>query len=160
MQPAQFRRIAGQWVTGVAVVTAVDASGEPCGMTMSAVTSLSLEPPQFLICVDQNARTLGALTASGSFCINYLAEDQQSLAIAFARPGGERFQSLKYHAGETGLPVLDGVIAHVECKLNAAHPGGDHVIVVGDAVAGAVNGGRPLGYFSGAYRRVGEELGR
>jgi len=156
MQPDQFRHIAGQWLTGVAVVTSIETSGEPCGMTMSAVTSLSLEPPQFLICIDQRARTLGAIKNSGSFCINYLRDDQRDLAISFARPGNNRFGNLKYQPGETGSPLIEGVIAYVECKLHAIHPGGDHWIVVGDAVAGGFHGGPPLAYFHGNYRRLAD----
>jgi len=154
MQPDQFRQIAGQWLTGVAVVTSMEGPARPCGMTMSAVTSLSLAPPQFLICVDQRARTMGAIRNSGYFCINYLRDDQRDLAISFSRAGNDRFSSLTYTPGETGAPVLDGVIAYVECKLHAIHPGGDHWIVIGDAVGGALQGGRPLAYYSGAYRRL------
>ena len=123
-------------------------------MTMSAVTSLSLEPPQFLICIDHRARTLGAIKNSGSFCINFLRDDQRDLAISFSRPSNDRFGTVAYQPGETGSPVLEGVIAHVECKLHAIHPGGDHWILIGDAVAGGFHGGAPLGYYHGAYRHV------
>ena len=156
MQPDQFRRIAGQWLTGVAVVTAMESPTEPCGMTMSAVTSLSLEPPQFLICIDRRARTFAAIQASGVFCINYLREDQRDLAISFARPGTVRFGSVPYKPGQTGAPVLDGIIAYVECKLHAVHPGGDHWIVVGDALRGGFEGGLPLAYYHGNYRRIAD----
>jgi flavin reductase (DIM6/NTAB) family NADH-FMN oxidoreductase RutF len=158
MQPDQFRQIAGQWLTGIAVVTAMESSTEPCGMTMNAVTSLSLDPPQFLLCLDRRARTMAAIQNSGSFCINYLREDQKAIAISFSRPGDNRFAALAYRAGETGSPVIEGVIAYVECRLHAIQPGGDHWIVIGDAVNGAVHGGRPLAYFSGAYRRMGEPV--
>jgi flavin reductase (DIM6/NTAB) family NADH-FMN oxidoreductase RutF len=156
MQPDQFRQIAGQWLTGVAVVTAMESPGQPCGMTMNAVTSLSLEPPQFLVCMDQRARTLAAIRNSGSFCINYLREDQREIAVAFARPGEDRFGAVTFQSGATGSPVIDGTIAYVECRLNAIHPGGDHWIVIGDAVGGAFQGGRPLAYFSGRYRRLAD----
>ena len=85
MQPEMFRKLAGHWLTGVSVVTTLDPNGVPVGMTMSAVTSLSLDPPQFLICVDNRARTLAAIVASGHFCINYLRQDQENLSTAFAR---------------------------------------------------------------------------
>jgi len=156
MQPDQFRRIAGQWLTGVAVVTAMDSAGEPCGMTMNAVSSLSLDPPQFLLCIDRRARTMTAIEHSRSFCLHYLREDQREIAVDFARPGNNRFGSLAYRIGESGAPIFDGVIAHVECKLHAVHPGGDHWIVIGDAIGGEVAGGRPLVYFSGGYRRLEE----
>jgi flavin reductase (DIM6/NTAB) family NADH-FMN oxidoreductase RutF len=152
--PEELRKIAGNWLTGVAVVTTVDGQGKPHGMTMNAVTSLSLEPPQFLICIDRKARTLDAIRESACFCINYLAENQQDLAAQFARRGGDRFSQLEYQAGKTGAPILAGTIAHVECRLRAVHPGGDHGIVVGNAVHGAATGGDPLVYFRGQYRKL------
>jgi flavin reductase (DIM6/NTAB) family NADH-FMN oxidoreductase RutF len=156
MDPTLFRSIAGHWLSGVAVVTAMDtAIGLPCGMTMSAVTSLSLEPPQFLICIDHRARTLRSIQTSGHFCINYLNEDQELIAAAFSQPSDNRFASVTYHPGQSGAPVLDGVIAFVECKVHSVHPGGDHCIVIGDAIYGGASSGRPLGYFRGAYRRLG-----
>jgi flavin reductase (DIM6/NTAB) family NADH-FMN oxidoreductase RutF len=124
-------------------------------MTMSAVTSLSLDPPQFLVCIDHRARTLAAIQASGHFCINYLNEDQELIAAVFARPSDNRFAAVPYHVGEGGAPVLEGVIAYVECKVHAVHAGGDHCIVIGDAIRGEAASGRPLGYFRGAYRRLG-----
>jgi flavin reductase (DIM6/NTAB) family NADH-FMN oxidoreductase RutF len=154
--PEEFRKIAGSWLTGVAVVTTVDGAGKPHGMTMNAVTSLSLEPPQFLICIDRRARTLDAIRESACFCINYLNEDQEEIANVFARRGGDRFAKLEYETGETGAPVLKGTIAHVECRLRAVHPGGDHGIVVGNAVYGGAREGYPLVYFRGAYRKAGD----
>ncbi|MCU1334455.1 MAG: hypothetical protein JWO19_36 [Bryobacterales bacterium] len=154
MHPEIFRKVAGHWLSGVSVVTSWDKDGKPVGMTMSAVTSLSLEPPQFLICVDNRAQTLPAIIASGSFCINYLRQDQEHLAAAFARRGADRFGALAFRAERTGAPVLEGAIAFIECTVNAVHPGGDHTIIVGDVVHGDAPGGEPLAYFRGGYRRL------
>ena len=145
MHPDQFRRIASHWLTGVTVVTALNPKGEPFGLTMNAVTSLSLDPPQFLICVDKRSETLAAIAASGNFCINYLGEDQEHIAVAFSRRNGERFLMFPTRKEKTGAPVLEGAIAYVECKVHAIHPGGDHSIVVGDAIEGDAPGGSPLG---------------
>jgi flavin reductase (DIM6/NTAB) family NADH-FMN oxidoreductase RutF len=154
MQHEMFRKLAGHWLTGVSVVTTLDQDGKPVGMTMSAVTSLSLNPPQFLICVDNRARTLAAIVASGHFCINYLRQDQESLASAFARRGEDRFAALAHRIEHTGSPVIEGAIAFIECKVNGVHAGGDHTIIVGDAVNGDAPGGEPLAYFRGSYRRL------
>ena len=154
MQPEIFRKLAGHWLTGVSVVTTLDPNGLPVGMTMSAVTSLSLEPPRFLICVDNRARTLAAIVASGHFCINYLRQDQEHLSTAFARRGEDRFAALSHRVEHTGSPVLEGAIAFIECTVNVVHPGGDHTIIVGDAVNGDAPGGEPLAYFRGSYRRL------
>jgi len=141
MQPEKFRKLAGHWLTGVSVVTTKDQEGRPVGMTMSAVTSLSLDPPQFLICVDNRARTLSAIVATGHFCINYLRQDQEHLASAFAKRGEDRFAALAHRVETTGSPVLEGAIAFIEWRVHAVHPGGDHTIIVGDAVYGDAPGG-------------------
>jgi len=154
MKPEMFRKLAGHWLTGVSVVTTQDPDGKPVGMTMSAVTSLSIDPPQFLICVDHRAKTLAAIIASGHFCINYLRYDQENLATAFARRGEDRFAALAHRVEHTGSPVIEGAIAFIECKVNAVYPGGDHTIIVGDAVNGDAPGGEPLAYFRGSYRRL------
>jgi flavin reductase (DIM6/NTAB) family NADH-FMN oxidoreductase RutF len=152
--PELFKQIAGSWLTGVAVVTAVAEDGELCGMTMSAVTSLSLDPPQFLVCMDKRAKTLAAIGHSKAFCIHFLSDQQQELSNHFARRGADRFTGVAHRVGETGVPILEGVIAYLECRLVELHPGGDHSIVIGDAVTGAVPGGQPLTYFRGGYRKM------
>ena len=154
LSPDKFRQIASHWLSGVAVVTSVGADDKPVGMTMSAVTSLSLEPAQFLICVDNRAKTLAAISSSRSFCINYLREDQEAVAVAFARSGENKFASFPFHAGLGGAPVLEGTVAFVECTLEAIYPGGDHAIIVGNAVHGEAFGGDPLGYHRGNYQRL------
>jgi flavin reductase (DIM6/NTAB) family NADH-FMN oxidoreductase RutF len=154
MSPDQFRKIAGQWLTGVTVVTSIDPDGHPHGMTMNAVTALSLEPPQFLICIDYGAKTLTAIRASGFFCINYLSEGQQEISTHFARAGAERFSELTYRVEQTGAPVLEGTLAFVECKVTDVHPGGDHAVVIGEAIHSDIFGGEPLGYFRGGYHKI------
>jgi flavin reductase (DIM6/NTAB) family NADH-FMN oxidoreductase RutF len=121
---------------------------------MSAVTSLSLAPPQFLICVDNQSESLPAIRESGVFAIHYLGSDQEQLAKDFAKKGGDKFASAPCRAGQTGAPILDGVIAFVECALHATYPGGDHTIIVGDVVHGQAPGGEPLGYHRGGFLRL------
>lgn len=154
LTPELFKEIASHWLTGVAVVTATAADGELCGMTMSAVTSLSLDPPQFLVCMDRRTRTLAAIAESRAFCIHFLNEGQQQLSAHFARPSQDRFGGVVYRVGQTGAPILDGVIAFVECTLAEILAGGDHAIVIGNAVHGDVRGGPPLGYFHGGYHKI------
>lgn len=154
MTPDLFKQIASHWLTGVSIVTSTAEDGELVGMTMSAVTSLSLDPPQFLACMDKHAKTLAAIHHSKAFCIHFLDEHQQDLSVHFARRGEDRFTGVPHHIGETGAPILEGVIALVECRLAEILPGGDHSIVIGDAVFGAVHGGHPLAYYHGGYRKV------
>lgn len=154
MTPDLFKQIASHWLTGVSIVTATASDGELCGMTMSAVTSLSLEPPQFLACMDRRAKTLAAIKHSQAFAIHFLSEHQKELSNHFSRRGGDRFTGIPHRISDAGVPILDDVIAVVECKLSSILDGGDHAIVIGDAVHGEVDGGRPLAYFHGGYHRI------
>ncbi len=149
-----YRRIAGQWLTGVTVVTSRDAAGAPVGLTMNAISPLSLSPPMFLICLDLGSETLRAIEASGTFAINFLGGEGGDACKAFSRKGPDKFADVLHEAGAHGSPILKVAIAHVECVLHDAHIAGDHKIVVGAAVAGTVSGGEPLAYFCGRFHRL------
>ena len=149
--PAPF---AGSWATGVAVVTTTDAHGRLFGLTMSAVSSLSLDPQQFLICVDRAADSLPVMERSRLFCINLLAYGQETISRRFASRNEDKFTGIPHRRLASGLPVLDGVIGYVACGVNALLPGGDHVIVVGDVLQLEAFGGDPLVHFRGEYRSL------
>jgi flavin reductase (DIM6/NTAB) family NADH-FMN oxidoreductase RutF len=104
--------------------------------------------------MDNRAKTLAAVAHSKAFCIHYLSHEQQELSNHFAQRGGDRFSGIQYRIGHVGAPVLQGVIAYVECRLAEILPGGDHSIVIGDAVTGDVPGGQPLAYFHGGYHGI------
>lgn len=155
-QPAvdSFRFLASHWATGVSVVTTCDDHGRVFGLTMSAVTTLSLQPMQYLICIDERSTALAALLQSGQFGINYLAADQAELSQRFASKAADKFAAVPYRRLNSGVPMLDGVIGFVECKVNTALSGGDHKIVIGDVQRLIVPGGDPLVHFRGEYRRL------
>src|SRR3981189_2542808 len=113
-----FRSIAGQWLTGVAIVTSRNAAGAPVGLTMSAVTPLSLAPPMFLICLDLGSGTLLAIEATKSFAINFIRAKGAGVCKSFAKKGGDKFTGVTSRIGEVGVPILDESIAHVECVLH------------------------------------------
>jgi flavin reductase (DIM6/NTAB) family NADH-FMN oxidoreductase RutF len=149
-----YRRIAGHWLTGVTVVTALTAAGQPTGVTMNAIAPLSLDPPQFLINLDLGSDTLAAIRATQRFCINFLRADQSAVCGRFAKRGADKFDGIAHARGALDLPVIDGCIAHVECVVSAIHHSGDHAIVVGDAVSGGADGGDPLVYFTSSFREL------
>ncbi|HTZ81298.1 MAG TPA: flavin reductase family protein [Stellaceae bacterium] len=151
---ALFRKVAGHWATGVAVVTTVDAAGRPFGLTMSAVTSLSLSPMQFLICVDERSDSLAPMLASGFFCINLLAAGQEEISRRFASKLMDKFTGVPHRRHGSAVPVLDGTVAHVVCRITAALPGGDHRIIVGEVLDADAPGGEPLLHFRGGYRAL------
>lgn len=150
----QFRKACSQWASGVSIVTTVDSAGKPFGLTMTAVTSLSLNPAMFIVCVDNNSDTLAPMRESKVFCINVLASNQQDLSNRFAKKGAEKFDGVGYAAGNTGAPVLAGALLSIECAVSSIVPGGDHQIMLGEVrriVSNESEGVEPLLYFGGRY---------
>lgn len=152
MGSAFFRQVLGHFATGVTVVTAVHAD-QPVGLTCQAFAALSLDPPLVLLAPSRVSTSWPRVEVAGTFCVNVLAETQQALARAFARTGGPKFAGVDWRPGTVGAPVLAGVTAWVECRLEAVHDGGDHMIVVGQVVDLGVGEGRPLLFYRGGYGR-------
>jgi flavin reductase (DIM6/NTAB) family NADH-FMN oxidoreductase RutF len=146
-----LRQFASCFATGVAVITTRDPAGKPFGLTMSAITSLSLDPPLFLICVDKRSNTLQPILDSKAFAINILANDQQAISNTFAGKSEEKFAKVAHHSGELGMPVIDGVHGAAEFSVIAEYPGGDHVIIVGEVRSIETLAVDPLLYFRGKY---------
>lgn len=149
-----FRQTMSQFASGVTVVTT--ALGERlAGLTVSSFASLSLNPPLVLICIDHAASSHDVIAAAGKFAVNILAEDQEYLSRRFAMHDGAKFAPHSYTLSENGLPLLEGVLAQIECRLHSALPGGDHTIFVGEVIAARVFGGRPLLYYRSGYHQLG-----
>jgi flavin reductase (DIM6/NTAB) family NADH-FMN oxidoreductase RutF len=154
VQPTELRLFAGHFPTGVAVVTTQDRSGKNHGITINAVTSLSLDPALLLICLDHRSKTLSALLESGCFCLHFLGAHQASLSQTFAAKHDDKFGAVGFQIGTAGCPVLDGVVAASECRVTAVHPGGDHTIIVAAVERVHVTGGEPLLFHRGAYANL------
>jgi flavin reductase (DIM6/NTAB) family NADH-FMN oxidoreductase RutF len=150
----ELRRVMGVFATGVTVLTTRDAHGRPYGLTANAVTSLSLDPPLLIICIDKKAETHPHFFDSRCFVVNILAEDQAELSTRFAKSGGDKFDGLSFSTNQDGVPVLEGTLAHVECRIRETYEGGDHVIHIGEVQHAEVRGGRPLLFFEGRYRNL------
>ena len=138
--------------TGVTVITALTADG-PAGLSANAVSSLSLDPPLMLACVDRGSRTLRSLQAAGRFGVNVLGDDASDLAVAFGRklPIEEKWQGVGWSERD-GIPALDAAIVWIGCELEDVISGGDHVIVTGRVLELAERAGRPLLFHEGVYR--------
>lgn len=149
-----FKRAAGHWTTGVAVITAFDAADRPQGLTMSAVTSLSLDPMLFLICIDLRSSTLPAINHSRCFTINILAEHQATLCGHFASKHAEKFSNVDYRRSLWG-PALPGSLAALGCAVVSQHPGGDHLIIVGQVMDIQIVEQPPLTHYSGRLHSTG-----
>jgi flavin reductase (DIM6/NTAB) family NADH-FMN oxidoreductase RutF len=150
--PDHFRSVMGRLATGVTVVTATSPEG-PVGMTANAVCSLSLDPLLLLVCFDNEARTLPVVREVGRFGVNVLRADQEALARLFAskRPESEKFAGVP-HTVHDGIPVIEGALAWVGCRLERVIPGGDHTIGIGAVEAAEAGHGDPLLWFRGSYR--------
>jgi flavin reductase (DIM6/NTAB) family NADH-FMN oxidoreductase RutF len=150
----EFRDVLGQFAAGVTVVTTRDAAGRPLGLTVTAFSSVSLDPPLVLVCVDNRSEANAGFRESGVFGVSVLSQDQEALSQRFAAGGPAKFNGLALSTGQTGVLLVPGALAHVECEVVAAHPGGDHTIYVGRVVALAAWPGLPLVHQGSTYRRL------
>jgi len=150
----EFRTALSHFGSSVTVVTTNDEHQKPRGLTVSAFSSLSLEPPLVLICIEKRASIYQHLKEGGYFAVNILAEDQEIISRRFASRDPDRFSGVGYSHGTSGTPLLDGALAHMECRITAAHEGGDHTIFIGEVEATSTKEGKPLLYFRGGYSRL------
>jgi flavin reductase (DIM6/NTAB) family NADH-FMN oxidoreductase RutF len=150
----EFRRACGRFATGITIASVLDANGTPHGLTVNSFTAVSLEPPLILICLGHAVTTIDAFRSSRHFGINVLAEDQQALSDRFARKGQDRFDGLDWYRGESGVPLLPGVLAAIECRVYQRFTSGDHDIFVGEMMKVQISEGNPLLYYASRYRRV------
>lgn len=156
MESDEFRRACGRFATGVSVASVVDRKGVPHGLTVSSFTSVSLDPPLILICLGHAVTSIDVFRAAPHFAINVLHENQQELAERFATKGYDRFDGVDWLRGETGVPLLPGALAQMECAVRQRVAAGDHDIVIAEMVAAQVHEGEPLLYFASQYRRLTE----
>lgn len=156
--PLELRRVLGRFATGVTVVTS-RIGAQTRGITVNSFTSVSLDPPVVLICIDHAARTYQFLPDAGSFAVNVLNEAQLSICDYFARrlapnPDDE-LAEIACHEGVTGAPLIDGALAYVECRIVGKHEVGDHAIFLGEIVAATpAQDAPPLLFFRGGFPRL------
>jgi 4-nitrophenol 2-monooxygenase / 4-nitrocatechol 4-monooxygenase, reductase component len=144
-----FRDVIGRFVSGVTVVT-TSVGGEEFAATVSALTSVSLEPPMLLVCLNRTSTTQGAITRSGRFAVSILAEHQRQLARWFATKEAVKLDTVVAATGPGGLPVIREAAAYLECVVCDTAPGGTHTVFVAEVVRGWAGRGRPLVYYRGA----------
>lgn len=149
-----FRDVLGRFATGVAIVTLRDHEGRDHGMTVSAFSSLSLDPPLVLICIGNDATMSSAMQSTESFSVNILSTSQEALSRRFADKLDDRFLDIAGARSAQGNMILDGAVGTLDCRVVARHPAGDHVIVVGAVEAAAAHHESPLLYYRGEYARL------
>ena len=153
-----FKKALSCWATGVTIVTS-RAGDRIHGMTVSAFTEVSLDPPLVLVCADKTSNTHPLIAEGGVFAVNVLSRDQTALAERFASKKDEhrRFIGLEYESGKTGAPLLAGTSATLDCTLVDTHNAGDHVIYVGRVEWVQSSEREPLLYVGSAFRALADE---
>jgi flavin reductase (DIM6/NTAB) family NADH-FMN oxidoreductase RutF len=153
----RYRHVIGHFATGVTVITSRHDDADH-GATASAVSSVSLDPPSLLVCLNRAAVTETAVRESGTFVVNILREDQGELAMRFAGRHGEKFAGLDVGRSAEGDPVLSDALARVECRVRDAVTGGTHTVFFGEVQRAEASHGDPLAYFRGRFGRLSPEL--
>ena len=155
VHPNDFKAALGSWAAGVTVVT-TRQEDLVYGITVSSFSSLSLDPPLILVCLANSNRLPLMIQETGKFAVSILAEGQEHVSSYFAVsgrepvPSFEEFGTIEWH---TGSPIIDGALAHLDCTLYQAIPGGDHTIMLGRVLgAAAREDAKPLIYYRRAYR--------
>jgi flavin reductase (DIM6/NTAB) family NADH-FMN oxidoreductase RutF len=150
----KFRQVMGNFATGITVVTTLDRSGKPYGLTVNSFTSVSLDPVLVLVCLDNKLSGLQSFTESKHFGVSMLSDAQEDISRMFAKKDSERPPSI-YFEGQLGMPLLRNSIAIMECEVIAKHLAGDHTIFVGQVEhAEVLEAAKPLLYFRGKYQHL------
>lgn len=148
----EFRSVLGHFPTGVTVITSMADDGEPLGMVVGSFTSVSLDPPLVAFLPAKSSSTFPKIRESGRFCVNVLASDQEHVCRAFARSGGPKFEDITFVQSPGGSPIIEGVVAWIDCVIESITEAGDHEICVGRVrnleVASSIV---PLLFFRGGY---------
>ena len=149
-----FRQACARYATGITISTAIASDGTPHGFTANSFTSVSLEPPLVLICIDRKANIIDLFRTAKYFGINVLEASQQELSNRFAGRGQDRFESVNWNPGSHGVPLLEGALAHFECRLENVIEAGDHDIFIGEVLRSEFSDGDPLLYFKSRYGEI------
>ena len=156
--PDDFRRVLGHFATGVTILTTTDAEKRPTGLTVSAFCSVSLDPPQVLVCVDHKSQSYPALRDGSAFAVNILCAEHEPVSRRFATTRLDKFDGVPFTVGALGVPLIEGALAQLECRTVSRHVEGDHTILVGRVEATHTGDGEPLLYYRGKYSRLAPAL--
>jgi len=150
---AQFKAAMSHFASGVTVVT-TEHAGVQYGMTVASFASLSLHPPLVLVCIEKSVKSHDAIALAGKFGVSILAQAQQDVSGRFASKVEDKFAGMPVRMGELGVPLIDGALCALECRLHAQLAGGDHTIFVGEVVEASCSDGAPLVYYRSGYREL------
>jgi flavin reductase (DIM6/NTAB) family NADH-FMN oxidoreductase RutF/DNA-binding IclR family transcriptional regulator len=148
----RFREVLGHLPTGVVVITAMKPDGQPAGMAVGSFTSVSLDPPLVAFLPARTSSSFPSIREASSFCVNVLSAKQEVVCRQFAVSGGDKFSGLDWTPSPSGAPLLDGVVAWIDCEFERVDEAGDHYIVLGRVTnLGTGVPTLPLLFFQGGY---------
>ncbi len=156
IDPRELRHAFGSFVTGVTVVTAWDAKGNPRGMTANSFTSVSLDPPLLLVCIGKHAASFETFLSARVFAVNMLHEGQAETSALFASKAPDKFKATDHRAVHTGAPVLANCLTWFDCTVHDRIDAGDHMILIGRVQAFDTSPSQPLAFCRGRYVAVQE----
>lgn len=158
IDPGALRQAFGTFVTGITVITTVDAEGHPRGMTANSFSSVSLDPPLLLVCVGKSALSHDAFAATDRFAVNLLHEDQVHVSNTFASKSAEKFGTVNHDVVHTGAPVLADSLTWFDCSVHQRVEAGDHIVLIGQVRAFGTSPKKPLCFCRGRYVNVNDPL--
>lgn len=154
MELDTFKASMSRFASGVTIITTRDSEGAPAGFTASSFSSLSLNPPMVLFCLDRESYCFDAFYGAENFGVNILSSKQQSLSKRFSSRGGDKFENVALLETHTGVPLLEGCLASIECRITEKLPGGDHLIFLGEVEHAKIGEGSPLIFCMGKYHNI------
>jgi flavin reductase (DIM6/NTAB) family NADH-FMN oxidoreductase RutF len=155
IDPFEYRHVMGHFLTGVTIITAIDpATGKPVGLAASSFTSVSMDPALVLFCAGKSSSSWAKIQAAGSYCVNILGADDETLCRTFASKSDDKFAGVAWYAGPTGSPILGSSLAWIDCSTHQEVDAGDHIVAIGRVQALGTNEATgPLAYYRGGYGR-------
>jgi flavin reductase (DIM6/NTAB) family NADH-FMN oxidoreductase RutF len=150
---ASFKLAMSHFASGVTIVT-TEHEGRAYGLTVASFASLSLHPPLVLVCIEKSVKSHEALAGARKFGVSVLTQSQADMSNRFASKSDEKFAGLSTRRGTLGVPLIEGALATIECRVTEVLPGGDHSIFVGEVVEAATAEGEPLIYYRSGYRSI------
>jgi flavin reductase (DIM6/NTAB) family NADH-FMN oxidoreductase RutF len=150
---ARFKDAMSRFASGVTVIT-TEHEGAQYGMTVASFASLSLHPPLVIICIETKVKTHEAIRAAGKFGVSILASTQADVSGKFASKADDKFSGVSIRRGEHGMPLIEGAICTLECRVHEQFAGGDHSIFVGEVLDANTSDGAPLVYYRSGYREI------
>jgi flavin reductase ActVB len=149
-----FKEAMARFGSGVTVITTREYEGAPAGFTASSFSSLSLNPPLVLFCLDREAHCFDAFYGATHFGVNILASGQKDISNRFSQRSGDKFKDIGLLDGTTDVPLIEGSLVNLECRTTEKLPGGDHLIFIGEVEQVHLGEGAPLLFFMGKYHSI------